>query len=112
MSDPLARGVSLFDEGEYFEAHEAFEDAWREASGDRKTALQALTQIAAGFHKLSQYGPSARGAKYLLEKAREKLAAHGALLGPLGGDALALTDSALAALARGEKPAGSRLGRA
>lgn len=109
MNDPLAEGVELFDAGKYFEAHEAFEDAWREASGDRKLALQSLTQLAAGFHKLAQYGLAARGAKYLLEKAREKLAAHGAELGPLGASALALAEAGITSLDRGEKPVCCRL---
>lgn len=106
----MSRGVELFNGGEYFEAHEAFEDEWRAASGDRKTALQALTQLAAAFHKIETHGPGARGAKYLLEKSREKLAAHGALLGPLGASALAQIDAALPALARAERPPRPRLG--
>lgn len=101
----MSDGVELFNKGEYFEAHEAFEDDWRAASGDRKLALQALTQLAAAFHKLRTHGLQARGAKYLLEKAREKLAEHGSLIGPLGVSALKAADEALASLGRGEPPA-------
>lgn len=109
MSDPLAAGARLFNEGRYFEAHEAFEDSWREASGDRKLALQALTQLAAGFHKIGQYGPSARGAKYLLEKSREKLMAHGEELGSSGPGVVQILDDALSALAKGRTPAAPTL---
>lgn len=98
-------GRRLFNEGRFFEAHEAFEDAWREASGRRKTALQALTQLAAAFHKLKEFGTQARGAAYLLEKCAEKLEADGALLGPLGASALAGANAARAELSAGRAPA-------
>jgi uncharacterized protein len=57
--------------GEYFEAHDALEPAWKEATGDLKTALQGLIQIAAGLHKRSR-GESA-GAAYLLARGAEKV---------------------------------------
>lgn len=39
-------GVSLFNTGEYFAAHETWEDLWREASGQEKQFYQGLIQCA------------------------------------------------------------------
>lgn len=57
---PTARGAfeagaHLFDEGRYWDAHEAWEERWREETDavDRKT-FQALIQIAAALHKLTE----------------------------------------------------------
>jgi predicted metal-dependent hydrolase len=52
-TDSLRRGARLFDEGAFFEAHEAWEEAWRpETDPARRTLLQGLIQVAAAFHKL------------------------------------------------------------
>jgi len=49
--DPLRRGVELFNEGQFWEAHEAWEGAWmphrRSAEGD---FYKGLVQVAAGFY--------------------------------------------------------------
>jgi ribulose-phosphate 3-epimerase len=49
--DGLARGVDLFNEGQYWEAHEAWEGAWmphrHEPEGD---FYKGLVQVAAGFY--------------------------------------------------------------
>jgi predicted metal-dependent hydrolase len=42
-------GCRLFDGGEYFEAHEAWEDLWNLAQGARNAYLQGLIQVAAGL---------------------------------------------------------------
>lgn len=106
----LEQGERLFNAGRYFEAHEAFEEAWRSAAGEKKLACQALAQLAAAFHKLAQHGAAARGAAYLLERSREKLASAGGAL-PLGAAprAVALIDAALAELAAQRVPAAPRL---
>ena len=44
------RGVTLFNAGKYFESHEVWEELWLAASGDEKTFLQGLIQVAASFH--------------------------------------------------------------
>lgn len=64
----LERGRALFNAGRFFESHEAFEEAWREAEGDEKLFRQGLTQAAAAYHKRSQGGST--GYEYLLERAR------------------------------------------
>jgi len=39
-----------FDQGEYFEAHEVWEDLWNEAHGARHAFLQCLIQVAVALH--------------------------------------------------------------
>lgn len=104
-AEALAAGRRLFNDGAYFEAHEAFEQAWRHSSGELKLAAQALTQLAAAYHKLETHGPSARGARYLLEKARDKLALHGRALGPGAAALVGSIQAALAELSAGRRPA-------
>jgi hypothetical protein len=51
--EAYARGARLFDEGAFFEAHEAWEELWRvESDPGARRLLQGLIQVAAGFHKL------------------------------------------------------------
>jgi predicted metal-dependent hydrolase len=46
-------GAKLFDDGRYFEAHEAWEEHWLvEKDETRRLLLQGLIQIAAALHKL------------------------------------------------------------
>ena len=47
----LRRGAALFDQGRFWEAHEAWEEAWLEEDGDVRLFLQGLIQVAAGYHK-------------------------------------------------------------
>jgi predicted metal-dependent hydrolase len=49
----FTRGAGLFDAGRFFDAHEVWEDAWREATDpDARLFFQGMIQIAAAFHKL------------------------------------------------------------
>jgi predicted metal-dependent hydrolase len=71
-AERLARGRELFNSGLYFEAHEAWEDAWRVETGLVRLTLHGLIQIAAGLHKgTRQKQPG--GCVRLLEKGLEKL---------------------------------------
>lgn len=98
MSDPiytpLQAGLTLYAEAQPFEAHEAFEAAWREADGDDQVLLQALVQLAAARHKTAQ--GNLRGREKLLAKAAERLAMLGT--NRLGLDLVALS----AEVARGQ----------
>jgi len=69
----LEDGIVLFDRGQFFEAHEGWEDAWRRARGEDEVFLHGLIQVAAGFHKLQCGQPS--GTVSLLSKGVAKLAA-------------------------------------
>ncbi len=90
MNDKLAEGERLFNAGRFFEAHEAFEDAWRAASGEPKVFAQGLAQLAAAFVRLERQGGRSPGALYLLRKAREKLAALPGLVSAVEAAAAAL----------------------
>ncbi len=47
---PLAAGIALFNQGAFFEAHEALEDVWRAAPQPEKKFLQGLIQVAVALH--------------------------------------------------------------
>jgi uncharacterized protein len=47
----LARGIALFDAHRFWEAHEAWEEAWMDEEGDARVLLQGLIQVAAGYYK-------------------------------------------------------------
>jgi hypothetical protein len=57
LSQRLEQGRVAFNRGEYFEAHELWEDAWRELAGAERIFVQGLIQIAAGLHHLQQRRP-------------------------------------------------------
>src|SRR5947209_4391015 len=44
------RGTRLFNLGEVYEAHEVWEDVWRESAGLEKKFLQGLIQAAVALH--------------------------------------------------------------
>jgi uncharacterized protein len=67
----LVQGRAAFNRGEYFQAHEHWEEAWRELDGVERTVVQGLIQIAAGLHHLQQQRP--RPAAELLRKGLAKL---------------------------------------
>jgi predicted metal-dependent hydrolase len=54
MADLLANGINFFNAGRYFEAHEAWEDLWRETQGPLRLFYQGLVQAAVGMHHLSK----------------------------------------------------------
>jgi uncharacterized protein len=68
------RGIRLFNEQHFFDAHEVWEDVWRESSGPEKRFLQGLIQVAVAFHHHST--GNFVGARSLLERARKNLAAY------------------------------------
>jgi uncharacterized protein len=49
-SDELRRGIELFNQGEFFAAHEVLEDVWRASGPEEKKFFQGLTQVAVAFH--------------------------------------------------------------
>jgi uncharacterized protein len=44
----LEQGRTLFNQGCFFEAHEAWEAAWLHEEGELRLLLQGLIQVAAG----------------------------------------------------------------
>ena len=68
----LRRGAALFDAGRFWDAHEAWEEAWIEEDGEVRVLLQGLIQVAAGYHKATvQLQPS--GCVKLLGSGLDKL---------------------------------------
>ena len=69
-------GIELFNRRRYWEAHEAWENVWRDMTNkpedDGEIILRGLIQFAAGLHSLSR-GKTA-GAISNLSKSKEKLA--------------------------------------
>ncbi|MEN8193989.1 MAG: DUF309 domain-containing protein [Bacteroidota bacterium] len=51
MSD-FMKGVDLFNDGAYFEAHDIFEDLWMESDQNDKDLYQGLVQISVGSYHL------------------------------------------------------------
>lgn len=84
----LEQGRAAFNRGEFFEAHDLWEEAWRELEGAERVLVQGLIQIAAGLHHLQhgRRGPAAR----LLGKGVGKLSRDApTALGDLPIDSLA-----------------------
>jgi len=71
MSRLLDEGIIFFNAGHYFEAHEVWEDLWRETSGDLRLFYQGLIQTAVGLYHLSR--GNMIGARAQLSKAIPKL---------------------------------------
>ena len=71
MGDLLDEGIIFFNCGRFFEAHEAWEDLWRQESGGRKLFYQGLVQAAVALHHLSK--SNRVGAQAQLEKSISKL---------------------------------------
>ena len=61
------QGCTFFDAGEYFEAHEVWENLWHVADGPRHSYLQGLIQIAAALHHAKR--ENLNGARKLLARA-------------------------------------------
>ena len=67
------RGIRLFNERKFYDAHEVWEDVWRECDGLEKKFLQGLIQAAVAFHHYST--GNVAGAFSLMERSRKNLAA-------------------------------------
>lgn len=80
-ADPRFRdGVERFNDRAYFDAHEVWEDLWREEQhDDTRRFVQALIQIAAAYHHVQRgdalHRGSLRGASRLFHKALGRLEA-------------------------------------
>ena len=99
--DPLRRGAALYDAGDYWEAHEIWEDRWRVAAGAERHLLQGLIQAAAAA--LQARAGKWAGAGRLVERAEGHLRAAGSQAG-LDGPALAAALRAWVDGGAGEPP--------
>jgi predicted metal-dependent hydrolase len=79
----LLAGISQYNDGNFFEAHETWEDVWLQTPLPTRDHLQGLIQVAAAFVHLVRH--EYPGIVRLLDAALEKL--HGAPDELLGVDA-------------------------
>lgn len=68
------RGIELFNAQHFFDAHEIWEDVWRETTGPEKKFLQGLIQVAVAFHHHST--GNLAGARSLLARAHKNLSVY------------------------------------
>jgi len=67
----FAQGIRLFNQGNFFEAHEVWEEIWKETEGEEKIFYQGLIQAAAALAH-AQRG-NCHGAVSVYLKSRPKL---------------------------------------
>jgi predicted metal-dependent hydrolase len=80
-SEKYLRGITLFNQAEFFDAHEALEDIWRAAPPENKKFLQGLIQVAVAFH---HYSTGNRvGMRSVLERAIKNLSAPAGSFGKI-----------------------------
>jgi predicted metal-dependent hydrolase len=93
-------GVRRFNAGQFFEAHEAFEELLAAVEADaRWELLVALVQVAVGYHKCASHHA---GGQVMLEKGLAKLAPFADDAGGVAIGALrARVETDVAALAAG-----------
>jgi hypothetical protein len=94
MNERIERGISLFNNREFFECHEVLEEEWTPETGARRLFLQSLIHMAVGLYH-AERGNHA-GAIRQLRKGLGKLAGY--LPSCEGIDTLRLHRDALAAL--------------
>ncbi|MCH9652085.1 MAG: DUF309 domain-containing protein [Deltaproteobacteria bacterium] len=66
------KGIELFNDQEFFAAHEPWEEIWRSTTPEPRELYQGLVQLAAGMHHYSVRGNAAPAAR-LLSKGRRRL---------------------------------------
>lgn len=64
----FAEGIELFNRGQFWEAHEAWEQIWREREEESRIFFQGIIQAAAAFHLVFEK-PRPAGAKNNCAKA-------------------------------------------
>ena len=70
-SNKWVRGLELFRSGRYFEAHEEWEEVWREAPQQEKGFYQGMVHLTVALYQAGR--GNVRGARSQLEKARRRL---------------------------------------
>ena len=68
-------GIAHFNRGEYFEAHEVWEDLWHETTGPDRRYIQGLIQAAVAVYHAGN--GNARGARRLFHSGRRYMAGFG-----------------------------------
>jgi hypothetical protein len=73
--DRYLAGIVLFNRGDFFEAHEVWEDLWVDSAGPERSFYQGLIQAAVGLCHFCN--GNLRGAVKLFHSSRRYLAAGG-----------------------------------
>jgi uncharacterized protein len=68
----LREGLDQLHRGEFFAAHESWEEVWRSTTPEPKTLLQGLIQVAAALHQIHHLHRR-QGPRGTLAKARRNL---------------------------------------
>lgn len=71
LSEFFEEGIDLFNEGKFFDCHEAWEEVWKRSEGDAKLFYQGIIQAAVAI--LHAQRGNLTGAASLYEKASAKL---------------------------------------
>jgi predicted metal-dependent hydrolase len=85
----LERGITLFNSRRFWEAHEVWEGIWQNHPEDGRFFIQALIQLAAGYHQLLRR--IYRGFVIHMRRARERLELFPATFLGIDVDALLTT---------------------
>lgn len=73
MVESFLAGIHLFNQGEFWHAHEAWERCWRESSEPAATFYKGIIQTSAALVHWNRHNPS--GLRRNWEKGRPKLVA-------------------------------------
>jgi len=68
----FGEGVELFNQGRFFEAHEAWEEIWRSTTPEPRDLFQGLIQVAAALHQFLDLHRN-EAPRRTLAKARKRL---------------------------------------
>lgn len=99
VDEAHAEGIRLFDAGNYFGAHEAWETCWaRSKDGLEEEFFKGLAQLGAGFTHWVR--GNALGAVRLLDRALPRIVLMGSPYGGVEIDAFAAQAAAVRALAQ------------
>jgi predicted metal-dependent hydrolase len=71
LSELASEGLRLFNEGEYFEAHEVLEHAWNEDTSAAKELYRAILQVAVAYLQIER--GNYRGAVKMFLRMRQWL---------------------------------------
>jgi predicted metal-dependent hydrolase len=108
VADGYGEGLDFLRRGEWFAAHEAFEEAWRTAEPGERDFLQGLVHVAVAWYHADVTGRR-RACESQLEKAARRLAPYAPA--HRGVDVTALLASVEAARGRFPELARPRLRR-
>jgi predicted metal-dependent hydrolase len=71
LAEFFEEGIDLFNQGKFFECHEAWEEVWKRSDGDAKLFYQGIIQAAVAI--LQAQRGNLTGAASLYSKASAKL---------------------------------------